>query len=202
MTQVFRASVVSTYDWLLCCSKIPGVPIMNVARGKYVIERLPDAPEKWFSRHGDSLLVGFMALILISGFAFMALRFFEGYSTMEIAAFFTWRRSSKFYEYHSKIDSHCFSLRYLLAGLFSSPARLAFKGYALYSFRPSGPLVFCTHIFSALVYLFLRAYLHHLKSSLFCWAPFWRVWLGSPGLISSYCSPFHVWKSSRRRLDR
>jgi U3 small nucleolar RNA-associated protein 24 len=26
--------------------KIPGVPIMNVARGKYVIERLPDAPEK------------------------------------------------------------------------------------------------------------------------------------------------------------
>jgi hypothetical protein len=28
-----------------------------------------------------------MALSLISGFAFMALRFFEGYSTMEIAAF-------------------------------------------------------------------------------------------------------------------
>lgn len=28
------------------CSKIPGVPIMNVARGKYTIERLPDAPEK------------------------------------------------------------------------------------------------------------------------------------------------------------
>jgi rRNA-processing protein FCF1 len=27
--------------------KIPGVPIMSVARGKYVIERLPDAPEKW-----------------------------------------------------------------------------------------------------------------------------------------------------------
>ncbi|MCJ1420095.1 rRNA-processing protein fcf1 [Xylographa parallela] len=26
--------------------KIPGVPIMSVARGKYVIERLPDAPEK------------------------------------------------------------------------------------------------------------------------------------------------------------
>ncbi|RDL30152.1 Uncharacterized protein BP5553_10430 [Venustampulla echinocandica] len=25
--------------------KIPGVPIMSVARGKYVIERLPDAPE-------------------------------------------------------------------------------------------------------------------------------------------------------------
>ncbi|CAG8248144.1 unnamed protein product [Penicillium salamii] len=27
-------------------SKIPGAPIMSVARGKYVIERLPDAPEK------------------------------------------------------------------------------------------------------------------------------------------------------------
>lgn len=27
-------------------SKIPGVPIMSVARGKYVIEQLPDAPEK------------------------------------------------------------------------------------------------------------------------------------------------------------
>ncbi|KAL8703792.1 MAG: hypothetical protein Q9201_003032 [Fulgogasparrea decipioides] len=27
--------------------KIPGVPIMSVAKGKYVIERLPDAPEKW-----------------------------------------------------------------------------------------------------------------------------------------------------------
>jgi U3 small nucleolar RNA-associated protein 24 len=26
--------------------KVPGVPIMSVARGKYVIERLPDAPEK------------------------------------------------------------------------------------------------------------------------------------------------------------
>ncbi|KAG2160865.1 Fcf1-domain-containing protein [Aureobasidium pullulans] len=26
--------------------KIPGVPIVNVAKGKYVIERLPDAPEK------------------------------------------------------------------------------------------------------------------------------------------------------------
>ncbi|KAK3167888.1 rRNA-processing protein fcf1 [Lepraria neglecta] len=26
--------------------KIPGIPIMSVARGKYVIERLPDAPEK------------------------------------------------------------------------------------------------------------------------------------------------------------
>lgn len=26
--------------------KIPGVPIINVAKGKYVIERLPDAPEK------------------------------------------------------------------------------------------------------------------------------------------------------------
>lgn len=29
-----------------CTSKIPGAPIMSVARGKYVIERLPDAPEK------------------------------------------------------------------------------------------------------------------------------------------------------------
>lgn len=26
--------------------KVPGVPLMSVARGKYVIERLPDAPEK------------------------------------------------------------------------------------------------------------------------------------------------------------
>lgn len=26
--------------------KVPGVPIMSAARGKYVIERLPDAPEK------------------------------------------------------------------------------------------------------------------------------------------------------------
>jgi U3 small nucleolar RNA-associated protein 24 len=26
--------------------KIPGIPIMSVARGKYVIEKLPDAPEK------------------------------------------------------------------------------------------------------------------------------------------------------------
>ncbi|OQO13152.1 hypothetical protein B0A48_02616 [Cryoendolithus antarcticus] len=26
--------------------KVPGVPIVSVARGKYVIERLPDAPEK------------------------------------------------------------------------------------------------------------------------------------------------------------
>lgn len=26
--------------------KVPGIPIMSVARGKYVIERLPDAPEK------------------------------------------------------------------------------------------------------------------------------------------------------------
>lgn len=26
--------------------KVPGVPIMSVARGKYVIERLPDAPEQ------------------------------------------------------------------------------------------------------------------------------------------------------------
>jgi U3 small nucleolar RNA-associated protein 24 len=26
--------------------KIPGVPLISVARGKYVVERLPDAPEK------------------------------------------------------------------------------------------------------------------------------------------------------------
>lgn len=26
--------------------KVPGVPIVSVARGKYVVERLPDAPEK------------------------------------------------------------------------------------------------------------------------------------------------------------
>jgi len=26
--------------------KIPGVPIMSCGNGKYVIERLPDAPEK------------------------------------------------------------------------------------------------------------------------------------------------------------
>ena len=26
--------------------KIPGVPLISVARGKYVIERLPSAPEK------------------------------------------------------------------------------------------------------------------------------------------------------------
>lgn len=26
--------------------KVPGVPIMSVAKGRYVIERLPDAPEK------------------------------------------------------------------------------------------------------------------------------------------------------------
>lgn len=26
--------------------KIPGVPIVSVARGKYAVERLPDAPEK------------------------------------------------------------------------------------------------------------------------------------------------------------
>ncbi|KAI4093812.1 MAG: hypothetical protein L6R37_007334 [Teloschistes peruensis] len=26
--------------------KVPGVPIMSVAKGKYVVERLPDAPEK------------------------------------------------------------------------------------------------------------------------------------------------------------
>jgi U3 small nucleolar RNA-associated protein 24 len=26
--------------------KVPGVPIISVARGKMVVERLPDAPEK------------------------------------------------------------------------------------------------------------------------------------------------------------
>lgn len=26
--------------------KIPGVPIVSVGRGKYAVERLPDAPEK------------------------------------------------------------------------------------------------------------------------------------------------------------
>lgn len=26
--------------------KVPGIPIISVARGKYVVERLPDAPEK------------------------------------------------------------------------------------------------------------------------------------------------------------
>lgn len=26
--------------------KVPGVPIISVARGKYAVERLPDAPEK------------------------------------------------------------------------------------------------------------------------------------------------------------
>jgi U3 small nucleolar RNA-associated protein 24 len=26
--------------------KVPGVPIISCARGKYVVERLPDAPEK------------------------------------------------------------------------------------------------------------------------------------------------------------
>ena len=26
--------------------KVPGVPIVSVARGKYVVERLPDAPER------------------------------------------------------------------------------------------------------------------------------------------------------------
>lgn len=26
--------------------KVPGVPVVSVARGKYVVERLPDAPER------------------------------------------------------------------------------------------------------------------------------------------------------------
>lgn len=36
----------SRTDHLSSNRKVPGVPIMSVARGKYVIERLPDAPEK------------------------------------------------------------------------------------------------------------------------------------------------------------
>ncbi|RYP24505.1 hypothetical protein DL765_000525 [Monosporascus sp. GIB2] len=41
-----RIYIVATNDKDLCrrVRKIPGVPIMNVARGKYVIERLPGAP--------------------------------------------------------------------------------------------------------------------------------------------------------------
>ncbi|RYP88473.1 hypothetical protein DL770_004637 [Monosporascus sp. CRB-9-2] len=41
-----RIYIVATNDKDLCrrIRKIPGVPIMNVARGKYVIERLPGAP--------------------------------------------------------------------------------------------------------------------------------------------------------------
>ncbi|KAI6090852.1 Fcf1-domain-containing protein [Hypoxylon rubiginosum] len=41
-----RIYLVATNDKDLCrrIRKIPGVPIMNVARGKYVIERLPGAP--------------------------------------------------------------------------------------------------------------------------------------------------------------
>jgi len=40
-----RVYIVATNDKDLCrrIRKVPGVPIMNVARGKYVIERLPDA---------------------------------------------------------------------------------------------------------------------------------------------------------------
>ncbi len=43
-----RVSIVATNDRDLKrrVRKIPGVPIMSVARGKYVIERLPDAPAK------------------------------------------------------------------------------------------------------------------------------------------------------------
>ncbi|KAI1410967.1 Fcf1-domain-containing protein [Hypoxylon sp. FL1857] len=42
-----RIYIVATNDKDLCrrIRKIPGVPIMNVARGKYVIERLPGAPQ-------------------------------------------------------------------------------------------------------------------------------------------------------------
>ncbi|KAI0167070.1 Fcf1-domain-containing protein [Hypoxylon sp. FL1284] len=42
-----RVYIVATNDKDLCrrIRKIPGVPIMNVARGKYVIERLPSAPQ-------------------------------------------------------------------------------------------------------------------------------------------------------------
>ncbi|KAJ1329413.1 U3 small nucleolar RNA-associated protein 24 [Microdochium nivale] len=40
-----RVYIVATNDKDLCrrIRKVPGVPILNVARGKYVIERLPDA---------------------------------------------------------------------------------------------------------------------------------------------------------------
>lgn len=43
-----RIYIVATNDRMLKqrIRKIPGVPIMCVARGKYVIERLPDAPER------------------------------------------------------------------------------------------------------------------------------------------------------------
>lgn len=43
-----RVYIVATNDRNLKrrIRKIPGVPIMSVARAKYVIERLPDAPEK------------------------------------------------------------------------------------------------------------------------------------------------------------
>ncbi|KAI1404617.1 Fcf1-domain-containing protein [Hypoxylon fuscum] len=42
-----RIYIVATNDKDLCrrIRKIPGVPIMNVARGKYMIERLPNAPQ-------------------------------------------------------------------------------------------------------------------------------------------------------------
>ncbi|KAI0019608.1 Fcf1-domain-containing protein [Xylariomycetidae sp. FL0641] len=42
-----RVYIVATNDKDLIrrIRKIPGVPVMNVARGKYVIERLPDAPQ-------------------------------------------------------------------------------------------------------------------------------------------------------------
>ncbi|KAK5630726.1 hypothetical protein RRF57_006441 [Xylaria bambusicola] len=42
-----RVYIVATNDKDLVrrIRKIPGVPIMNVARGKYVIERLPGAPD-------------------------------------------------------------------------------------------------------------------------------------------------------------
>lgn len=41
-----RIYIVGTNDKALKqrLRKIPGVPLMSVARGKYVIERLPDAP--------------------------------------------------------------------------------------------------------------------------------------------------------------
>ena len=46
--QKHRIYIVATNDRDLKrrIRKVPGVPIMSVARGKYVIERLPDAPEK------------------------------------------------------------------------------------------------------------------------------------------------------------
>jgi U3 small nucleolar RNA-associated protein 24 len=37
--------IVATRDLKGRIRKVPGVPIMSAARGEYVIERLPDAPD-------------------------------------------------------------------------------------------------------------------------------------------------------------